>query len=479
MWTGLLTALLSLWTLMPCPSCGGPGSSSGEQEERPSSGNCTCVGRLELPLNSTWKPVCKDPWDLKTLEVVCRNLGCDQPVGILSRLNFTEEKGSKLSVFSEALQCQANETRLLNCVSSRSKANCTHEEDAIVVCTASHCTPALTTTTPTPTKPPAPGRPRFRLVEGSVTCSGTVELYLRGRWGTVCIEKRWKPYSDSICRNLGCGSALQCTHLEVPRGLSPAFWQEQGCANLSNTEQCFQESQSCKSLHIICSNFQPKVATRLVNGTSRCEGNVEVYHNGSWTALCRGGNEMDSRGQEVCREQRCGKPVPRAGSEGSSEQSRRGVRCHARRLEECHHFESISSCTPARVACEDPGLKKSKGLGAGDVMSIILALLLLGFILAVCGPPIYKKVMKKYNKKKERQWIGPTGASQSISFHRNTVNRHSYLQAQSGDNEYSEAPKKNSYLSAYPALERATDRASFPVENSSDSEYDLQMAHRL
>ena len=35
------------------------------------------------------------------------------------------------------------------------------------------------------------------------------------------------------------------------------------------------------------------------------------------------------------------------------------------------------------------------GLGAGAVMSIILALLLLAVLLVVCGPLAYKKVVKK------------------------------------------------------------------------------------
>ncbi|XP_030078120.1 T-cell surface glycoprotein CD5 isoform X2 [Microcaecilia unicolor] len=475
MWTRLLPSLLSLWTLIHCPSYGRPGSPSDEKEIRLSGSNCRCVGRPELYLNGTWMMVCKDSWNMmENLAVLCRQLSCGQPIGILSQMNFMTEKESKLSFINKSLQCQGNETNLLSC--SRHTVNCSDEQDAIVVCEEPQSPP---TTTPVPTTLPPKGPLKFRLIESTFNCSGTVEVHMRGSWRPVC-NNHSQQMSDMICKQLGCGAVLSDSQAGTILSHSPVLRHEQGCTNMNLTEECFQEATSCKSLKVTCSNFEPKVATRLVNGTSRCEGNVQVYYQGHWMTLCAHKNDKHSRGQKVCEEQRCGKPTTPAPETRSGKSTRKqdGVSCTAEKLEECHTF-SNNFCVPATVTCEDPELKNSKGLRAGDVLSIIFALLLFGIFVVICGPPIYKKVVKKYNQKKERQWIGPTGASQSISFHRNnTINLHSQPQDQN-ENEYSMAPKKKSNLSAYPALEAALNRTSFPVENSSDSEYDLQTTHRL
>ncbi|XP_064278767.1 T-cell surface glycoprotein CD5, partial [Passer domesticus] len=80
------------------------------------------------------------------------------------------------------------------------------------------------------------------------------------------------------------------------------------------------------------------------------------------------------------------------------------------------------------------------------------------------------------SKKKQRQWIGPTGLNQTVSFHRSSTAPRP--RGQGGDNDYAQAPKKSSQLSAYPALEAAC-RRSNPPDNSSDSDYDLHSARRV
>lgn len=66
-----------------------------------------------------------------------------------------------------------------------------------------------------------------RLVGDQGPCAGCVEVYLQGRWGTVC-SLGWSTTSSSIlCNTLGCGSPLETTamldHSVVLHGLLCGF----------------------------------------------------------------------------------------------------------------------------------------------------------------------------------------------------------------------------------------------------------------
>ncbi|XP_029441169.1 LOW QUALITY PROTEIN: soluble scavenger receptor cysteine-rich domain-containing protein SSC5D-like [Rhinatrema bivittatum] len=151
-----------------------------------------------------------------------------------------------------------------------------------------------------------------RLVNGGSPCSGRVEVLREGRWGNICDDGWDLKDAEVVCRQLGCSRAIEaysgavygpgreedpiwltdvkCKGTESSLGLCP--YNEEGEPNCKHEEDAGVE----------CRDALP---VRLTNGSTPCNGRLEVQHQGEWGTVCD-----DSWGiadaKVVCRELGCG-----------------------------------------------------------------------------------------------------------------------------------------------------------------------------
>uniref|UniRef100_A0A3P9IUR7 SRCR domain-containing protein n=1 Tax=Oryzias latipes TaxID=8090 RepID=A0A3P9IUR7_ORYLA len=108
----------------------------------------------------------------------------------------------------------------------------------------------------------------IRLVgSGSTCCSGRVEVYHNGSWGTVCDDGWDLNDANVVCKEMGCGPALTATK-------SAHFGQGSGPTWLNNVE---------------CSGSEMSL-TQCCHG---CFGNHQCNHSKDAGVICSGAFGQD------------------------------------------------------------------------------------------------------------------------------------------------------------------------------------------
>ncbi|ROI15309.1 Deleted in malignant brain tumors 1 protein [Anabarilius grahami] len=245
-------------------------------------GSDSCSGRVEVLYNGTWGTVCDDDWDLSDAAVVCREMGCRNVIEAKSEAYFGQGSGQ---IWMDDINCAGNESSLKNCrTPGWGIHDCGHHKDAGIICNS------------------------VRLVNGSDSCSGRVEVLHNGIWGTVC-DDDWD-LSDAavVCREMGCGNVIEAKRgANFGQGSGQIWMDDVQCAgNETTLKNCSSNRlHNCghqQDAGVICQSV------RLVNGSDSCSGRVEFLYKGQWGTVCDDYWDL-SDAAVVCREMDCGNVI--------------------------------------------------------------------------------------------------------------------------------------------------------------------------
>uniref|UniRef100_A0A3B5ANM0 Soluble scavenger receptor cysteine-rich domain-containing protein SSC5D n=1 Tax=Stegastes partitus TaxID=144197 RepID=A0A3B5ANM0_9TELE len=258
-----------------------PGSDSNSKPIRLVNGTNRCSGRVEVYHQGQWGTICDDRWGMQEATVTCREMNCGNAVAVKYKAFFGSGQDQ---VWLDDIECTGHEKSIADCPHRGfGEHDCDHSEDAGVVCS---------------------GKPRswVRLLNGTDSCSGRVEVHHDGHWGKVCNNNWGNKEATVVCKELNCGAPKKIQESFGDSGLRGFISRCSG--NVSSIGQCgFQEHTGNYMSENAVSSGSP--AVRLVNGTDRCSGRVEVLHEGQWGTVCD--DEWDIRdAQVVCRAMDCG-----------------------------------------------------------------------------------------------------------------------------------------------------------------------------
>uniref|UniRef100_A0A8B9SXZ2 Soluble scavenger receptor cysteine-rich domain-containing protein SSC5D n=1 Tax=Anas platyrhynchos TaxID=8839 RepID=A0A8B9SXZ2_ANAPL len=269
-------------------------------------GSTACEGRVEVEVLGTWGTLCASRWDLSDAHVLCRHLGCGFAESIPGGGHFGRGTGP---VWRDSFHCDGTEAHLGQCpVTALGASPCSQEKAAAVICSG-ECWAVLQSPFHQAEFLLSPGSRRVRLADGAGRCAGRVEIYYQGRWGTVCDDAWDLADAAVICRQLGCGGALEAAGSARFGEGSGQIWLD--VVNCSGAEAALWDcpakawgQHSCghkEDAGVICSEF---MALRLENNDG-CSGRLQVFYNGTWGSVCS--NSMTTETVSlVCKELGCG-----------------------------------------------------------------------------------------------------------------------------------------------------------------------------
>uniref|UniRef100_K1QGZ3 Deleted in malignant brain tumors 1 protein n=1 Tax=Magallana gigas TaxID=29159 RepID=K1QGZ3_MAGGI len=232
-------------------------------------------GRLEVYKSGRWGTVCDDGLNNKLSVVVCRSLGLSWKTSVAyGNAKYGEGSGP---IWLDNVNCSGSETSITECIHNGwGSHNCHHNEDVSIKCL-----------------PPFEGL--VRLVGGPTQYEGRLEVYKSGRWGTVCDDILNNSLSVVVCRSLGLPwkTSEAYGNAKYGEGSGPILLDNVNCSGSETSiTECIHigwGSHDCGHSEDVSINCLPYETLRLVGGSNRYEGRLEILTQrgwGEWGTIC-------------------------------------------------------------------------------------------------------------------------------------------------------------------------------------------------
>ncbi|RDD45648.1 Deleted in malignant brain tumors 1 protein [Trichoplax sp. H2] len=332
----------------------------------PQGNNDVSSGTLQIYKNGTWGSVC----DFGTFNTAAGKLICSKlnyPILISIKKN-SFYGGATGSIPYSGITCTGNETSILNCnLRTQVSSFCDYTDLVGLSCTDNpcysspchygtcvkisssaftcKCTPGFIGSLCNQLSDTEP----LRLLGGPNRYSGNLEVFFKGRWGSVCDDRFDLKDANVACRQLGFASAkdfaccskygskvtpywlddLDCTGTETALSLCKhSAWGVANCGNLEvasiecqgnwcNASVCAPNATchtilGAESFYCECPPGYYGLNCQLgpvangavrISGTSIISGTgfVEVYQNGAWGTVCNNNNVDITTASVLCR----------------------------------------------------------------------------------------------------------------------------------------------------------------------------------
>uniref|UniRef100_A0A672KQF3 Si:dkey-21h14.12 n=1 Tax=Sinocyclocheilus grahami TaxID=75366 RepID=A0A672KQF3_SINGR len=261
-------------------------------------GDSRCAGRVEVLHRGQWGTVCHFSWDMTDAAVVCRELSCGEALQAPRYSYFGPGSGK---IWMDGVKCKGSESTLKDCGSKgwgKHSDICGHNNVGLI------CS----------------GYTDLRLANGLDICSGRVERQYFSKWGTVC-DACWEMRAASIlCKQLNCGIAVSVVGSDWFGEGSGEIWadvfdcdgnetklSECSISSWSRAECSHRQDVGVISLHKLstAAPHNSRGSIRLVGSGGDCAGRLEVFHSGSWGAVCDDSWDIKDA-HVVCRQLQCG-----------------------------------------------------------------------------------------------------------------------------------------------------------------------------
>ncbi|XP_022096135.1 uncharacterized protein LOC110982186 [Acanthaster planci] len=234
-------------------------------------------GRIEVYENGAWGSICKDPdWDMRDVSVICKQLGYIS--GISDGVSEYYGEPDATNRWMQRVDCAGTEANILDCPNAGWSSGCTFlNKPAAAVCL---------------TEPL-----EVRLVGGSNPYEGTVEVYYKGAWGSICDDLWDVNNANVVCRQLGFGKAKEATRNAYfgRSNFDPIHFDDVECQGTESKLSDCELDTTVLCTHnedagVIC--WQPADLVRLAGSENASEGRVEVYSNDVWSTVCNDGWDL-------------------------------------------------------------------------------------------------------------------------------------------------------------------------------------------